>query len=194
MRRRNLLIVFLATQNAWTATYRGEAPRALWSRIKRATQLEHRYTQYLAIIQSSGTGKSRMIDELSKEHLVIPLNLRGSRETGLSFYVLSCSGLIHALEGYPPPDAEARGYLTVDDNPRRSRVRAAAFLRAVFQVALESVIEIKKSLKMDAFARAQIALSFSRLMSEGMTSDSHGAFRQQFYHQVFSRARQVCWL
>jgi hypothetical protein len=34
------------------------------------------YARFLAIVQSSGMGKSRMIDEFSKTHFVIPFNLR----------------------------------------------------------------------------------------------------------------------
>ena len=83
MMRGNLLIVFLATESAWTTQYRGEAPAALWTRIKETMNKADRYARYLAIVQSSGTGKSRMIEELSKTHLVIPVNLRGSSETGL---------------------------------------------------------------------------------------------------------------
>jgi hypothetical protein len=37
------------------------------------------YVRVLAIVQSSGMGKSRMIDELSKDHFVIPLNLRDGK-------------------------------------------------------------------------------------------------------------------
>lgn len=38
------------------------------------------YARLLAIVQSSGMGKSRMIDELAKNHFVIPLNLRSGFE------------------------------------------------------------------------------------------------------------------
>ena len=31
---------------------------------------------YLSIVQSSGMGKSRVIDALSKTHLVVPINLQ----------------------------------------------------------------------------------------------------------------------
>ena len=85
--RRDLPIVFSATENAWTTHYRGEAPEALWIRIKKAMNQPGRYARYLAIVQSSGTGKSRMIEELSKKHLVIPVNLRGSLDTGLSLFL-----------------------------------------------------------------------------------------------------------
>jgi hypothetical protein len=85
--QRDLLIVFLATENAWTTQYRGEAPVALWARIKKTMKQADRYASYLEIVQSSGTGKSRMIEELSKTRLVIPVNLRGSSNAGLSLFL-----------------------------------------------------------------------------------------------------------
>jgi hypothetical protein len=42
------------------------------------TSLTRSYAHTLSITQSSGTGKSRLVDEFSKEHFVIPLNLRDS--------------------------------------------------------------------------------------------------------------------
>jgi len=40
------------------------------------------YANYLAIVQSSGLGKSRTVDEMSKRHFVIPMNLRAAGSTG----------------------------------------------------------------------------------------------------------------
>jgi hypothetical protein len=40
------------------------------------------YANYLPIVQSSGTGKSRMVDELAGEVFTIPLNLREADTTG----------------------------------------------------------------------------------------------------------------
>jgi hypothetical protein len=37
---------------------------------------EDNYARYTSIVQSSGMGKSRTVDELSKTHLVVPMNLR----------------------------------------------------------------------------------------------------------------------
>lgn len=34
------------------------------------------YARLLPVVQSSGMGKSRLIDEFSKKHFVIPFNLR----------------------------------------------------------------------------------------------------------------------
>lgn len=41
-----------------------------------------RYAKFLPIVQSSGTGKSRMVDELGKFVYLIPLNLRPSGDKG----------------------------------------------------------------------------------------------------------------
>ena len=87
--RRGLLIVILAIENAWITEYRGEAPAALWTRIKKAMQQADLYAKYLAIVQSSGTGKSRMIEELSKKHLVIPVKVREDYGTGLSLFFVT---------------------------------------------------------------------------------------------------------
>jgi hypothetical protein len=40
------------------------------------------YANYLPIVQSSGTGKSRMVDELAGEVFTIPLNLREADTSG----------------------------------------------------------------------------------------------------------------
>ncbi len=87
-----MLIAFLAIENAWTTQYLGDAPEVLWTRIKKAMKQANLYAKYLAIVQSSGTGKSRMIEELSKKHLVIPVNLRGPNETGLSLFFCHAAG------------------------------------------------------------------------------------------------------
>ncbi|KAK0443522.1 hypothetical protein EV421DRAFT_1903536 [Armillaria borealis] len=42
------------------------------------------YTAFMSITQSSGMGKSRLIDEFSKTHFVIPLNLRDPSSIGIS--------------------------------------------------------------------------------------------------------------
>jgi hypothetical protein len=51
----------------------------LWSSL---TRIERRgpYSNAVSIIQSSGTGKSRMVDELSRSVFTIPFNIRSSDE------------------------------------------------------------------------------------------------------------------
>jgi hypothetical protein len=40
------------------------------------------YARYMAIVQSSGMGKSRMMDETAKLIVLIPVNLRPSTDRG----------------------------------------------------------------------------------------------------------------
>jgi hypothetical protein len=75
--------IFTATEFSWTREYVGEASVELWNHIKNHYgSHEHVYANYLAIIQSSGMGKSRTVDEMSKRHFVIPMNLREADSTG----------------------------------------------------------------------------------------------------------------
>ena len=61
---------------SWDITYVGEADDLLYDHIATYSQDGDTYAGYTSIVQSSGMGKSRAIDELSKKHLVLPLNLR----------------------------------------------------------------------------------------------------------------------
>ncbi|KAF8347959.1 hypothetical protein F5887DRAFT_672674 [Amanita rubescens] len=133
-----------AIENAWTTQYRGEAPVALWTRIKKAMEQ------------------------------VIPINLRGFGETG-----------------YPPPDEKARDYLSWRVSPEDSRVRAAAFLRAVFKEASKLITELRKPLPEGTDCHDQIVDLFSKYMSEGMRWESHGDKRRSFYDKVHSGASKL---
>jgi hypothetical protein len=42
------------------------------------------YAKFLPLVQSSGTGKSRMVDEMAKEMFLIPLNVRRLEDKGNS--------------------------------------------------------------------------------------------------------------
>jgi hypothetical protein len=44
------------------------------------------YGRYCSIVQSSGMGKSRLLDEFSKSFFLIPINLRGPTDRGTSYY------------------------------------------------------------------------------------------------------------
>lgn len=82
----------------WNAKFYGSAPDALKEQINvgesGATNL---YAKTIPIIQSSGTGKSRLVDELSKEFLTISFVFRSNGETG-----------------YPPGDPEITKFTAVD--------------------------------------------------------------------------------
>jgi hypothetical protein len=74
----------LAVEQSWEHKFSGNAAQALWRHIVKHYNSPHSriYAHYTAIVQSSGMGKLRMVDELGKEHFVIPINLRGPHSTG----------------------------------------------------------------------------------------------------------------
>jgi hypothetical protein len=64
---------------SWDVTYVGKADDLLYNHIVAFSDSDSEvdtYARYTSIVQSSGMGKSRAVDELSKKHLVVPLNLR----------------------------------------------------------------------------------------------------------------------
>jgi len=100
------LIYSTATELSWTEPFVGDAAEALWHHIK-----EHHhqhpsggsvYAHYAAVVQSSGMGKSRTVDEMGRKHFVIPINVRHPQSQGM-YIVRSQSTLrIHVLQDFPP--------------------------------------------------------------------------------------------
>jgi hypothetical protein len=78
------LLIDAATEEAWTQPYIGGAHTCLYEVMEALQKRKEAYGRFLSVVQSSGTGKSRMVDELSKQHLVIPINLRPDGERGES--------------------------------------------------------------------------------------------------------------
>jgi len=73
-----------ATEKSWGFPFQGNAARGLWEHIEtHYNPLDYRvYAHYAAIIQYSGMGKSRTVDELAKDHFIVPLNLQEATSTG----------------------------------------------------------------------------------------------------------------
>ncbi|KAH9052553.1 hypothetical protein EDB87DRAFT_1692196 [Lactarius vividus] len=109
---------------SWTADFVGKGPlRALEKHVNVQMAMGKRYARYCSIVQSSGMGKSRLLDGFSKEHFLIPINLRPKDG-----------------KGYPPADEEVREFLTSNreyqdkNRSESSYMRACCFLKALFYV------------------------------------------------------------
>ena len=69
--------VFSAVIKSWDTPFIGErALKALEKHIIHVKNKASAYAPYCSIVQSSGMGKSRLLDEFSKKHFLIPVNLR----------------------------------------------------------------------------------------------------------------------
>ena len=81
----------LAVEKSWSVDYVGQNPlQGLRLHISKQLDLEMSpktevYARYCSIVQSSGMGKSRLLDEFSKNYFMIPINLRGPKDQG-TFY------------------------------------------------------------------------------------------------------------
>jgi hypothetical protein len=64
-----------ATVQSWSYPYKGDVANVLYDYVKSRSN-SNIYARIMPIVQSSGMGKSRMVDEFSKDHFVIPFNLR----------------------------------------------------------------------------------------------------------------------
>ncbi len=69
---------------SWKGSFRGSSADNLHEILKAYTKKpgNEYYARYVSIVQSSGTGKSRMNDELAKDIVYMPVNLsRGDIHT-----------------------------------------------------------------------------------------------------------------
>ena len=77
-----LISLAAATVLAWRRPFVGDAVQALEKHVQKYYITSYKeaqklpYAHYTAIVQSSGMGKSRLVDQFSKTHLVVPMNLR----------------------------------------------------------------------------------------------------------------------
>ena len=101
---------------------------------------------HASIIQSAGSGKSRLVDEVAKTTFTIPFNLREARDVaGKLFPTLLWSRVrsYHGLGGaWPPADDEIRdllGQWAAEDGETRLYARLLCFFAVVFEETRKEV-------------------------------------------------------
>lgn len=93
----------VATLKSWDTTYLGNAVDRLQAVVQSYTDEKHGnlYNKTMSIIQSSGTGKSRVVHELSERILTVPFQLEEDKAVaGTSFppsyaYDFECGSCVH---------------------------------------------------------------------------------------------------
>ncbi|KIM88098.1 hypothetical protein PILCRDRAFT_3154 [Piloderma croceum F 1598] len=160
---------------------------------------EHVYANYLAIVQSSGMGKSRTVDEMGKHHFLIPMNLREAESTGRLIALTVHLRPDDAL-GYPPADHDVRNYLCAEQSDSSVVYqRACAFLAALFDETAsvlrgdpDAVAKPEELPPIDLDEDvASLAAQFRTYMNAGTTMTAHGRFQTEFYAKVVDRAQKV---
>ncbi|KAG5650692.1 hypothetical protein H0H81_011366 [Sphagnurus paluster] len=162
-----------AIELSWKCDFVGDAKDALMTHVRRyyeATALY--YGRFLPIVQSSGMGKSRLVDELGKTYFTIPINLREGNS-----------------KGYPPPDIDLREFLLhyVPQNPKDVERYLFFFMVSLFETTY--VVLQEKLQRCDGYV--DTASNFRLLLTEGQTVGEANAERTLFFVQVINRTRDL---
>ena len=145
---------------------------------------EMAYGPYCSIVQSSGMGKSRLLDEFSRTNFLIPVNLRKEGTEGT--YDPSILPLVWPITpmfpGFPPPDDAIRNLLTKTGSNDTNTIYSLMlhFLIVLFEET-ESVIT--EGLK-GARNRSRRITKFREFMTAGQTMSSVGENRRNFYKKI----------
>ncbi|KAH9175259.1 hypothetical protein EDB89DRAFT_2092796 [Lactarius sanguifluus] len=155
-----------AVTKSWKAQFVGD--RVLLA-LRRHVIVEKRkpsaYGPYCSIVQSSGMGKSRLLDEFSKNHFLIPVNLRRKDTTG-----------------FPPPDDAIRDLLTQIDENGMLR-----FLTVLFEKTTGVITDELKG----ATSRSERITKFREFMTDGQTMASVGEKRRTFYKEIAAEVKRT---
>jgi hypothetical protein len=97
--------LIIAIVRAWDAPFKGVTADLLLESIP--MYLKEGRRLHANIVNSSGTGKSRMVDEVAKKIITVPMCLRENGDRGFTLlfplFLLRAYDLI-ILIGFPPPD------------------------------------------------------------------------------------------
>ncbi|KAF8492177.1 hypothetical protein F5888DRAFT_1806903 [Russula emetica] len=170
-----------AVERAWQRVFRGEAATVLLLTI--SSYLDKKrdpYSRQATIVNSSGTGKSRMVDQLATKIITVPVCLRPDPSTG-----------------YPRPDAALRSWLLAgeisDITLGTIRTRLHGFVYALLTVTrttLESIDSDSENGKITEtkdgveLRQAKLASAFRDRMTKGQSYQGPNAYREGFYKKV----------
>lgn len=93
------------------------------------------HSKSIAVVQSSGMGKSRMIHEASALVFTIPINIRGAKEVKGELYDKTLSwSLAYRPLAYPPPDEAVINYFDgyANKTDKRLQVEYAILFTEIF--------------------------------------------------------------
>ena len=96
------------------------------------------YSNIFPMIQSSGTGKSRLVHEAARSIFTLPINVRSQNENSGKLSLMQLKFLANRTAAYPMPDAFARQYLqNMRDTVEEAMNNHLSFLWGLFEAAKE---------------------------------------------------------
>ncbi|KAG7089278.1 hypothetical protein E1B28_010977 [Marasmius oreades] len=147
--------------------------------LLRAMDRYHTHTSYynrsFPVVQSSGMGKSRLMDHSATLRFTIPFNIHEKLESGAT---------------YPPFDHQVREFLTKEFKHEVDAItRPLVFLQALFN---ETVAELQsQKTKITKGTPQEIASKWYEWMKVGSTVDNVGTNRTMLYDRVVEKAREL---
>jgi hypothetical protein len=80
--------VIIATELAWNSEFKGNAEMVLLETIADLLNKKRSpYARLTSIVNSSGTGKSRMVDQLGIKIITVPMCLRSAGTQGILLFL-----------------------------------------------------------------------------------------------------------
>ncbi|KAJ7498537.1 hypothetical protein FB451DRAFT_1982 [Mycena latifolia] len=170
-----------ATVEAWKAPFTGDSAALLINIITSyITRSSDPYSRSSAVVQSTGTGKSRMCDEMAKTVLCVPVSLAN-----------------RAMNCYPPGDHEAAEWLLGGVGLAEVQLRMNSFVYALLRTTTTELIEIEReafrsggSIRASGNRLPFLASKFRQKLAIGGDFSSHGPFRLCFYQKVVQSAHE----
>ncbi|KAK0481268.1 hypothetical protein IW261DRAFT_1334340, partial [Armillaria novae-zelandiae] len=154
-----------AAKKSWISPYVGDCPATLLADINSHVMAAYAqgHGSIGAMIQSSGTGKSRTMHEIARLVFTIPINIRSTSSDDIG-------------APYPEPDTSVREYL-IPSGKVQLRKRYHCFLRATFELVEEEF----SGLCLENEDRSARALHWREHLSSGNV-------RETLYHRIVERA------
>ncbi|THH18797.1 hypothetical protein EUX98_g8894, partial [Antrodiella citrinella] len=171
------------TEDSWKQEFVGDAHIELKDHIISHWKDKEHYAPYCTIVESTGTGKSRMVDEFSRANFTLTVNLRDP-----------------PAQGFPPSDDKVYKYFEPESLGAKTLdelwVHVTAFMLALFEECKKAILTVmEKECSCDNDRKEWLhhkgAVWFRDKMTEGQTMKSQGEYRVNFYNSVVLRAEEV---
>ncbi|KAB5596242.1 G2/mitotic-specific cyclin cdc13 [Ceratobasidium theobromae] len=163
--------------NAFVSEYKGNCHEVFLNTLNGYLSLRSQggrkvkpYARTISVVQSSGMGKSRMIQEASSLVFTIPINLREE--------------LLSREFAYPPPDVAVRDYFTTfkERSDEAIEIKYTVFLDELFKHTLELIRRLGYDKESD------LNQKWSEFLMEGQRTTTVGENRKRFFDTVVQNA------
>ncbi|KAI0287898.1 hypothetical protein BC826DRAFT_916433 [Russula brevipes] len=161
---------------SWQGEYMGNAADVLLKTISSYLAQVRQYGPHASILNSSGTGKSRMVDELSRTIITVPICLR------------------EGPTGFPPPDVNLRRWFNRLGLYSRKDVvdRLLCMICSLLNLTLKNLQDIEEEEDETVLERQRLlAKTFRELMTDGQKFSEVNAYRRSFFDEVIALVEEA---